>query len=186
MDTEDRLYQEYLAGDQSALEKLMERYGDRLTLYINGYVDNLHDAEDLLIEVFAYLVDKRPRIKSSFHAYVYKAARNYALMFLKKQKRHLFFSQEEMEFHLESTADDSAEFVLSKKERNKTLYQCMKRLSNAQREAMYLVYIEDMSYQEVAQTMHKTVKQIDKLLQLGKKKMRPLLEKESIHGAFHG
>lgn len=37
----------------------MDLYGDRLTLYINGYVNNLHDAEDLLIEVFAYLVAKR-------------------------------------------------------------------------------------------------------------------------------
>ena len=55
----DTLYKEYLLGDGNALEQLMEMYGDRLTLYLNGYVQNIHDAEDLLIEVFAYLVEKK-------------------------------------------------------------------------------------------------------------------------------
>ena len=49
------IYNDYLSGDAKALERLMEIYGDKLTLYINGYIKNLHDSEDLLIEVFAYL-----------------------------------------------------------------------------------------------------------------------------------
>ena len=77
------IYNDYLSGDAKALERLMEIYGDKLTLYINGYIKNLHDSEDLLIEVFAYLISKRPNIKSSFESYIYKAARNHALMFLR-------------------------------------------------------------------------------------------------------
>ena len=50
------IYNDYLSGDAKALERLMEIYGDKLTLYINGYIKNLHDSEDLLIEVFAYLI----------------------------------------------------------------------------------------------------------------------------------
>ena len=75
------IYNDYLSGNSGALEKLMDMYGDKLTLYINGYVKNLHDSEDILIEVFAYLVDKRPNVKSNFESYIYKAARNHALMF---------------------------------------------------------------------------------------------------------
>ena len=71
------IYNDYLSGDAKALERLMEIYGDKLTLYINGYIKNLHDSEDLLIEVFAYLISKRPNIKSSFESYIYKAARNH-------------------------------------------------------------------------------------------------------------
>ena len=63
------IYNDYLSGDEKALERLMEIYGDKLTLYINGYVKNLHDSEDLLIEVFAYLIDRRPNIKNSFESY---------------------------------------------------------------------------------------------------------------------
>ena len=34
------IYNDYLSGDAKALERLMEIYGDKLTLYINGYIKN--------------------------------------------------------------------------------------------------------------------------------------------------
>lgn len=180
MDT-DMLYKEYLSGNSKALETLMEIYGDRLTLYINGYVNNIHDAEDLLIEVFAYLVDKRPHIKTSFNGYIHKAARNYALMFLRKRKKYIFLADRETEFCIENTFENDVHI----KERNEKLYKCMNQLSSSQKEALYLVYVEGMSYKEAALTLHKTPKQIDKLLQLGKKNIRPLIEKEGIENAFN-
>ncbi len=174
------IYNDYLSGDPKALEKLMEIYGDKLTLYINGYVKNLHDSEDLLIEVFAYIVDKRPKIKNSFESYIYKAARNHALMFLRKAKRHILLTDEEMDFCIENTFEDDVWLV----ERNKRLHDCLDSLPSAQKEALYLVYIEGMSYKDTAVVLHKTVKQVDKLLQLGKKKIKPLLEKEGIKSAL--
>ena len=175
------IYNEYLSGDAKALERLVEYYGDKLTLYINGYVKNLHDSEDLLIEVFAYLVDKRPKIKSSFESYIYKAARNHALMFLRKAKRHSLLTYEEMNFCIENTFEDDMWLA----QRDRQLYECMERLPSAQREALYLVYIEGLSYKDTANVLHKTVKQIDKLLQTGKKKIKPLLEREGIKSAFN-
>ena len=150
------IYNDYLSGDAKALERLMEIYGDKLTLYINGYIKNLHDSEDLLIEVFAYLISKRPNIKSSFESYIYKAARNHALMFLRKAKRHIILTEEEMNFCIENTFEDEVCIA----ERN-------------------------MSYKEAAAVLRKSAKQIDKLLQLGKKKLRPLLETEGIKSAFN-
>ena len=160
------IYNDYLSGDAKALERLMEIYGDKLTLYINGYIKNLHDSEDLLIEVFAYLISKRPNIKSSFESYIYKAARN---------------TEEEMNFCIENTFEDEVCIA----ERNKRIYDCMEYLPSAQKEALYLVYIEGMSYKEAAAVLRKSAKQIDKLLQLGKKKLRPLLETEGIKSAFN-
>ena len=61
--TDEELYRLYLAGYDAGLERLMERYGDALTLYIDGYLGDVHEAEDLMIEVFAYLLAKRPRIR---------------------------------------------------------------------------------------------------------------------------
>ncbi len=175
------IYNDYLSGDAKAIERLMELYGDKLTLYINGYVKNLHDSEDLMIEVFAYLVSKRPNIKSSFESYIYKAARNHALMFLRKAKRHIILTNEEMDFCVENTFEDDVWIA----QRNKRLYECMGSLPSAQKEALYLVYIEGMSYKDAAAVLRKTSKQIDKLLQLGKKKLRPLLETEGIKSAFN-
>ena len=175
------IYNDYLSGNSGALEKLMDMYGDKLTLYINGYVKNIHDSEDILIEVFAYLVDKRPNVKSNFESYIYKAARNHALMFLRKAKRHILFSNTEMEFCIENTFEDDVWLA----QRNKRLYECMEFLPSAQKEALYLVYVEEMSYKDAAAVIKKTVKQVDKLLQLGKKKLKPLLKTEGIKSAFN-
>ena len=175
------IYNEYLSGDAKALERLVEYYGDKLTLYINGYVKNLHDSEDLLIEVFAYLVDKQPKIKSSFESYIYKAARNHALMFLRKAKRHILLTYEEMNFCIENTFEDDMWLA----QRDRQLYECMERLPSAQKEALYLVYIEGMRYKDAAAILKKSAKQVDKLLQLGKKNLRPLLEREGIKSAFN-
>ena len=61
--TDEELYRRYLDGDEAGLTVLMNRYGDALTLYINGYLRDIHEAEDLMIEVFSYLLTKRPRIR---------------------------------------------------------------------------------------------------------------------------
>ena len=75
--TDEALYRRYLSGDEDALGELMERYGTKLTLYLDGYLCDLHEAEDLMIEAFAYLIAKRPAIRDGgFRAYLYQSARH--------------------------------------------------------------------------------------------------------------
>ena len=74
MSTDEEFYKQYLCGDEAGLEALMKKYGDPLTLYINGYLHDVHEAEDLMIEAFSYLFTKKPRIRDGgFKAYLYKA-----------------------------------------------------------------------------------------------------------------
>lgn len=40
--TNEALFAAYLRGDGDALRILMERFGDALTLYINGYIHDIH------------------------------------------------------------------------------------------------------------------------------------------------
>jgi RNA polymerase sigma-70 factor (ECF subfamily) len=58
----------------------------------------------------------------------------------------------------------------------------MEQLNPDYCEALYLLYFESMSYAHAAQVMGKSIKQIDHLLERGKKKLRPLLEQEGITG----
>ena len=50
MQNDSVLYNEFLAGNTSSFDELMVRYGDNLMYYLYGYVHNLEDAEDLMIE----------------------------------------------------------------------------------------------------------------------------------------
>ena len=84
-------YRQYLNGDNAGLEALMEKYGDPLTVYLDGYLHDIYEAEELMLDVFAYLFTKKPRIREGgFKAYLYKAARHMALRH--KSKRKLMFS----------------------------------------------------------------------------------------------
>ena len=69
----------------------MEKYGDPLTVYLDGYLHDIYEAEELMLDVFAYLFTKKPRIREGgFKAYLYMAARHMALRH--KSKRRLMFS----------------------------------------------------------------------------------------------
>ena len=80
MACDESLYHQYLSGDDAGLEALMRKYGDPLMLYIDGYLNDVHEAEELMLDVFAYLFTKKPKIRDGgFKAYLYKAARHMAL-----------------------------------------------------------------------------------------------------------
>ena len=65
-------------------------------------------------------------------------------------------------------------------ERSRALYRCMDRVNPDYREALYLVYIEGMSYDEAGAVMHRTRKQVGNLVRRGKQAMRSLLAEEGV------
>lgn len=171
MTCDESLYRQYLSGDDAGLEALMKKYGDPLTLYIDGYLHDVHEAEELMLDVFAYLFTKKPRIRDGgFKAYLYKAARHMALR--RKSKRRRLFSLDEL-----------AEEVIRTEERNRVLHFCMGEMNPDYREVLYLIYFEDMSYAQAAEVTGKTVKQITNMVYRGKESLRRLLEREGITNA---
>ncbi len=56
--SDETVYRRYLDGEQNAADLLVEKYGDPLTLYINGYLKDMHEAEDLMIEAFSQIFAK--------------------------------------------------------------------------------------------------------------------------------
>ena len=173
------LYQRFLSGDDSGLQRLMERYGNSLMLYIDGYLHDIHEAEDLMIEAFAYFVAKQPRLRDDgFRAYLYKSARHLALRCLQKKRRKQLFSFDDLEQEPES--DVLLETLVQTDERNRILWRCMDELAPAYREALYLVYFEGMRHAEAAAVMRKTEKQIADLVYRGRASLRKTLEREGI------
>ena len=176
-ENDEALFERLVAGDQECLRPLMERYGDALTLYVNGYVHDVDAAEDLMLEAFSRMLVKRPRLREGgFKPYLYKTARNLALRHL--QLRARFMSVEDLDG--EPAGGDHVEDSILQDERARALYRCLEKIPPDYREALYLVYIENMSYDEAGAIMRKTRKQVDNLVQRGKKAMRPLLAEEGV------
>ena len=173
--TDEALYRRYLGGDEDALGALMERYGTKLTLYLDGYLCDLHEAEDLMIETFAYLIAKRPAIRDGgFRAYLYQSARHMALRLLHKKRARNCFSLDALTE--EPEARELVEETVQSAERARLLRTCMAELHEDYREALFLVYFEGLSHAETAAVMGKREKQVADLIYRGKIALRKRLE----------
>ena len=180
MACDESCYRQYLNGDDEGLNALMKKYGDSLCLYIDGYLHDVHEAEELMLDVFAYLFTKKPRIRDGgFKAYLYKAARHMALR--RKSKRKFLLSLDELADQPDGRVP--AEEVIRTTERSRILHLCMDEINPDYREILYLTYFEDMSYAQAAEVTGKTVKQITNMVYRGKESLRKLLEREGITNA---
>ncbi len=174
MISDETAYRRIFHGDQKSADILVERYGDSLTLYLNGYTKDLFDAEDLMIESFSLIFAKeRPlQVKGSFKAYLYRIGRNLAIRRYKKKMHHVLVSFDELPYELQS--DALVDTNLIKNERGRYLYDAMRQLKTEYREAVYLVYFENLSYKEAGQVMGKTEPQITNLVFRGKQRLKVL------------
>lgn len=182
MISDETAYRRYLDGDQQAADLLVEKYGDALTLYLNGYLKDLDEAEDLMIEAFAQIFAKGRSITGAgaFQAYLYKTARNLALRHRKKH-RPGFLCFEELDF--EPQSDMLADTELDRSENSRQLCDALKKLKAEYREALYLIYFEDMSYRNAAAVMHKSEGQITNLIYRGKQSLKAILQQEGFTDA---
>ena len=180
---DEKLYGSFLRGDTSAYDQLMIRYGDSLTLYLYGYIHDWQDSEDLMIEAFAGIMVKKPRIgEGCFKAYLFRTARNLASRFHARRSRIKQFSLDEQaaEFAAAEIADNNT----GDSEIKEVLLECLGRIDPELREALWLVYYEGMTYAEAASVMKVNTKKVDHLLERGKRQMRTELGKEGITNAY--
>ena len=173
MITDETIYQQYLRGETNAADLLVEKYADMLIFYINGYITDVHEAEDLMIEAFSQIFAKERPItgEGSFKAYLYKTARNLALRHSKKH-RHIFLWIDDLDFELpDKTLAETK------------VYAALDKLKPEYREAVYLIYLEEMSYRNAAAVMSKSEHQIKNLVYRGKQSLKAILEQEGFEYA---
>ena len=181
--TDDELYRAFLGGDTDPFDELMIRYGDSLTYYLCGKLGDLQEAEDMMIEAFARIMAKKPRIgEGNFKAYLFKTGRNLISRFYRRSSDRETFSLEEI--YQDLTDGSYLEDRIMSDERKRILHLCLERIDPEMREALWLIFFEDMSYKETAEVMKVSTKKIDNLLFRGKKKLREELEKEGIRHAY--
>ena len=179
--TDDQLYQQYLSGDPSAGDELMLRYADALTAYLDAFLHNAQDAEDLMLDCFTVILVDKPKIREgNFRAYLFKTARNKANHLWKLRFRR-------QEFTLDTTLQEtllsqeaSPEEAAVENDRGAAVQRCLNRIATQYREALWLVYCMDLKYEQAANVLGCSVKKIDNLLQNGKIRLRLELEKEGI------
>lgn len=160
--------------DETLLAELLDRHGQSLVLFLNGMVQNMEDAEELMLDSFAVIasgtVHYTVRKDSTFKTWLFAIARNKAKMLLRKRK-FVFTSIDE-----EVLADKNLpESEIFEKEERKELYKALSEINKDYRQVLYLTYFEDMKPEEIARVLNKSIKQIYNLTARGREALKTVL-----------
>jgi len=178
MDNGASSYRRFLDGDDEGLAEIVRDYSDGLILYINGIVNNITLAEELMEETLFKLVTKKPRFKAkySFKTWLYTIARNVAIDCLRHNARQLYTSFGESENCIQDEFDLEKHYIIE--ERKITVHRALKNLHTEYRQVLWLLYFEGLSNKEAAVVMKKNARQMKNLLYRAKSALKSELDKE--------
>ncbi len=176
MDSGGKSYEKYLGGDDKGMAEIINDYFDGLTLFLSNYVDDIETAADIAQETMVKLAVKKPRYsgKASFKTWLYTIGRNKAVDYLRKNRRAL--SAEDLSG--ESADELNLENEYIKKENARAVRQSMKKLGRDYRQALWLVYFEDMTAKQASEVMGKSLSATQSLIHRAKAALREQLAKD--------
>lgn len=181
MDNGKENYRRFKEGDKDGLTEIIRDYKDGLIFYINGFVNNIHTAEELAEDTFVYLFTHRPRDKggASFKTWLYTIGRNKAIDCIRRNRKRQEIPQED--YGSIAAEESSLEYAYIKSEEKITLHRALKKLKEEYRQVIWLIYFEGFSHKEAALIMKKTANNIDVLASRARAALKSELEKEGFN-----
>ena len=174
LNTDEELYARFLCGEDDAMRQLMDRYLDRLTLFCFTFLHSVTEAEDMALDAFAVIAMKRSTwYGGSFRRWLYRIARNLSISRFRKLR--LVQASFDEAHHL---TEPGADAVYWRQEETEALKALLDRLAPDERRVLTLLYLENMSYVQVAQALGMDEKRVDNLAYRGKKRLREWLRQE--------
>ena len=178
-------------GNRHAFEVLINRHQRSVLNFIFRFLGNRADAEDLTQEVFLRVWKAagtyKPDAKST--TWLYRIATNLCINRQHAIRIRRLFVQSHIQEQIQNSKDSSiigeSAGILSPEERlidseqSVRLLNALNELPTSQRVAIVLRIYDEMSYQEIAQIMDRSVSSVDSLLIRAKKNLhRKLVEKK--------
>ena len=166
-------WQQFCAGDKSAFGEIAESNYTSLYHYGTRFTPDRDLIKDCIQDLFLELWEKKATL-SYIHAikpYLFQSLRNNLIRRLKRQSVFSAISNDN-----ETVGDVSPEsdWILLEADKlaSDRLRQGMELLPKRQREALYLKYYENLSYEEIAEVMGLQRQAVANYLQYGIQKLR--------------
>lgn len=170
------LYNEYLNGDKNAFELLYNKYKDKINYFVYNIVKDYQKAEDITQEVFIYVMQNKIKKGYNFKYYIYLIAKSRAYNLISMEQRRNEIN-EEYNYNYDKAEKDVADIV-ENIEKKKEIIEAINMLDDRYKNAIYLVNIEGLSYEETAHILGESISNIKNLIHRGKKELRKVLIKK--------
>lgn len=179
MKDDKTLYKEFLEGDINSFEDLVINHKDNLIYFISRYTGaDVFIAEDIAQDVFAHIFVYKEKydLNYSFKTYIYTLGKNKAIDQVRKLSRTKlmnFTSDNEYLFQ----EGESLEEKIIKDEEQRTVLSSLKKLKPDYERALYLLAFENLSYNDIAKILGKTLPQTKVLIHRARKSLKSIIEK---------
>lgn len=175
MEEDKKLYKKFLNGDKESFECIVDKYMEKIIYFIYGFVKRIDVAEDLAQDVFVYILMNKEKYDSkySLKTYLFIIAKSRAINYIKKESKISYIQDNEYIF-----TEEEIEDIIFEKEKSKKLKHAIGKLPEPQNQIIYLVDIEELSYEEICKIFDMSLSKVKTLIHRGRKKLKNILEKE--------
>lgn len=171
------------AGDTHAFEQLVERHQRLVVGTVARMLGNNSDAQDIAQQVFVRLWKSAERYvpRAKFTTWLLKITRNLVLNELRRRSRHpqvpLQTESDEEERPLRDERAIAPDASLLEQELQQAVDAAIANLPETQRMAVILRRYEELSYEEIAETLDQSVSAVKSLLFRARTELRASLNR---------
>lgn len=172
------LWNQLKAGDQDALGKIYHEEIQFLIGYGRKFTSDINLIEDAIHDTFVYIWNKRTSLSptDSIRRYLMVAVRNKILKLI-KQSGLTVVKEEIIPGDNQSSIEQELIIEESRLESIRLIDDAMQVLSKRQREAIYLRYNGEMSYEDICEIMNINYQSVRNLISTGIKKIQSTIKK---------
>jgi RNA polymerase sigma-70 factor (ECF subfamily) len=172
----DRVYERLLVlrcqtGDEAAFAELVERFNPRLRRFLRGMLDDAAEdaVQDVWLDVFRGV--GKLRDGGAFAAWLFRIARDRAYRMLRRKGLAVAAIGDVNDVPRSAAEEDFDD------EQRQRLTSSLDRLPHAQREVLLLRFVEDLSYEQIAQAVGCELGTVRSRLHYAKRALRDLIER---------
>lgn len=166
------------SGDLGVLSQLYQGYMDLVYGVCLKYFKESERSKDAVMQIFEELIVKLKRHEvENFKSWLYQLAKNHCLMQLRTPRNLKTVEVSESLVQNEETTHLNG--VMEKEENFQRLEYCLTTLSEDQRKAIQLFYLEGKCYNEIVELMGQEWNQVRSFIQNGRRNLKICMEKAS-------
>ena len=169
-------------GLQPAFVELYVRYEKKLINFCKGFLKDGSKAEDIIQDIFLQILETPDSLNTekSFYGYLQTIAKNRVLYEARKSNIHLRYEHHAFK-HGNDVTNQTEDMILDN-DYEKLLNEMIDGLTPQQKEVFRLSRLQGLTYNEIAETMHISLRTVKKHASLALEKIKnQLMEHADIH-----
>ncbi|MCS3552453.1 MULTISPECIES: RNA polymerase sigma factor [unclassified Sphingobacterium] len=169
----------FCAGNRTSFKVIYENYFNSLFLYGLRFTDNHEVIKDIIQNLFFKLWENRKSLQDikQPRSYLHRALRNLLLNSQRDSKQYLHepIDEEHYSFQLDLPIESTIIREEERLEIHKQLKDAFRHLTSKQKEMLYLKYVKQLSFKEIAEILEISIKGTYKLHQRAIQSLRAQL-----------